>query len=716
MMIGGGFALVATLGLVTAFLVVLDHGSKPSTVVADRTAMETAVTAVASGTAPAKPSSAEVTSSTKAASAPSGSASALPFDMPSTATLRASKHKVFAHYMPVLPISLDNKPAASDYYTQKYLDPNGEHGKHRAYGGFLRDRPLPIAPGGADWQLRNARTAIAQATAAGVDGFAWDVQSLSTSAPAWTNGLTLMRAAAGTGFKVALTPDMGVLKSASAASMAAGMAKLAAYPAAYRLGDGRLVVMPFLGNSGSTVAYWRQFNSIMQSQYGIKVALVPIFLNEVSSLPTFSSAVYGASNWGARNPGGNNTTLVNGASAIGRAENVMKTGKIWMQPVSLQDERPRAGIFEEAKASENLRNSWQVAIRSHSDWAQMATWNDFSEGSQMEPTLKRNWVTLDISAYYLTRFKTGTTPKILRDTVYVSHRTQPWAARPSFPQTTLMHLARGIAPVNQAEALGFLTAPGTITVTSGSNSRTCSVPAGVQTCTVALAPGKVTARISRRSAVVTSVTSPFPVTTRPYVQDLQYVAASSRRTASGAPAAATSTRVMAATPVAGSSKSASIGNGQADGEKPTTGVDDKTITLVARGGATPATSFLRFNIPATPAGKKLTGAALRIHTTTAKASVTGGDSRVYLAANSWQESSLTWKVKPAVTTQLVGVLHGARAIDTDYSIALNTAMMTSWAGSQRSFAVTGTTADSLLFRSRRNAFVQTRPTLILTYQ
>jgi glycosyl hydrolase family 71 len=720
--IAGGLG-VALLGVVGVLLAVPGSGDKKAppitTVAADRTASETAVTAVASATAPAKP---KASAKAKAAAAADDSSSALPFDMPATSTLRASRHKVFAHWMATMPISLDNKPSSSDYYTTKYIDPNGEGGRHRAYGGFLRDRPLPVPPGGADWRLRNARTAISQATRAGVDVFAWDVQTLNTAAPAWNEGVTLMKAAEGTGFKVALTPDMGPLKTASAASMAAGMAKLAKSPSAYKLGDGRVVVMPFLGSSGSTSDYWRQFSSIMSGTYGIKVALVPIFLNEVTSMPSFGSAVYGASNWGARNPGGNPTTLVTGATPLGRAANAMKSGKIWMQPVSMQDERPRAGIFEEAKGFENLRSSWQIAIRSKSDWAQLATWNDFSEGSQFEPSVKRNWATLDLSAYYATWYKTGSAPKITRDTVYVAHRTQPHAATPSFPQSKLMKLARGIAPVNQVEATGFLTAAGSITVTSGSNSKTCSVPAGVQTCTVALAPGKVTARISRAGTVTTSVTSPFTVAAKPYVQDLQYVAASSRRTASGAPTNANSTAGSVASsspkPAAGGkdSKSGAVENGQADGSKPGQGIDAKAITLTARGGATPATSYLRFNLPATPAGKKLVGAALRIHTTTNKGSVTGAATNVFLADNVWQEKTLSWKAKPAVTGAPLGTLAKAPAVNTTYRIPLNATTLGSLAGTQRTFAITGTSADSLLFRSRLNAFTETRPTLVLTYQ
>ncbi|MCK2086577.1 hypothetical protein HB860_22010, partial [Aeromonas sp. 3925] len=47
----------------------------------------------------------------------------LPFDMPSTTELRASPRKVFANYFTPLPISIDNRPADSDYYTRNYLSP-----------------------------------------------------------------------------------------------------------------------------------------------------------------------------------------------------------------------------------------------------------------------------------------------------------------------------------------------------------------------------------------------------------------------------------------------------------------------------------------------------------------------------------------------------------------------------------------------------------------
>src|SRR5215204_2976474 len=51
----------------------------------------------------------------------------LPFAMPTKTTLRQSEKKVFAHYFTPYPISLDNKTADLDYYTQNYLNPYGEN-------------------------------------------------------------------------------------------------------------------------------------------------------------------------------------------------------------------------------------------------------------------------------------------------------------------------------------------------------------------------------------------------------------------------------------------------------------------------------------------------------------------------------------------------------------------------------------------------------------
>ena len=118
-----------------------------------------------------------------------------------------SPRKVFAHYMPSLPISIDNKDGAQDYYATEYRTPGGEDGKHAAYGGFLRDRPLPRAHSDRpDWKSVDLLTEISQAKSVGIDGFAVDV--FTTRAESDVTDLILRAAAAEKDFAIMVTADV----------------------------------------------------------------------------------------------------------------------------------------------------------------------------------------------------------------------------------------------------------------------------------------------------------------------------------------------------------------------------------------------------------------------------------------------------------------------------------------------------------------------------
>lgn len=468
------------------------------------------------------------------ASAATAASAALPFDMPSGSTLRASSSKrAFAHYVPSLPVSLDNRDAASDYYTRNLMDPAGEGGKHKAYGGWMRDRPATRAPRSGDWRLADMESEVRSARDAGLDGFILVIYSLpdTGSAQQWENANLLMKAASNvdSGFKIILQPDMtGGLKDRSAGSLAKYMAKLAAYSSAYRI-DGKVVVSPFTAERKS-VSWWKSFKSTMSSTYGKPVAFFPLFQNERTWRSTFDPISYGMANWGNRNPRGNDPVPTHADSPLGRIAAVHKLGQKWMQPISVQDSRPRAGIYDEAQNTTNLRNTWAIATKGNAQFVQYATWGDYPENSVMAPTVKHGKVFLDISAYYLTKWKTGKAPTIVRDTVYLTHRTQKAAARPSYPQTKLMTLRSGSnAARDTVEALTFLKAAGTVKIKVGTASYSCAVDAGVDTCTVPLSTGTVSASVVRSGTTVAAVTSPYKVVSTPYVQDLQYVAAGSRR-------------------------------------------------------------------------------------------------------------------------------------------------------------------------------------------
>src|ERR1700738_4159 len=121
-------------------------------------------------------------------------ANALPFDLPTQAALKASPKKVFAVYTPVFPISLDNLDSGVDYYTEQYLNPNGENSNYAPEGAILRERPLPRAVDPSpEWALNDMKTEVGRATSAGIDGFNYDM--LATDGVVWNRLVLLLRAA-----------------------------------------------------------------------------------------------------------------------------------------------------------------------------------------------------------------------------------------------------------------------------------------------------------------------------------------------------------------------------------------------------------------------------------------------------------------------------------------------------------------------------------------
>ena len=300
------------------------------------------------------------------------------------------------------------------------------------------------------------------------------------------------------------------------------LAELGRSPAAYRLRDSRLVVSPFWAE-GESVTYWANVIATLKNSYGINVAFVPTFLNFKRYASAFAPISYGFSNWGNRSPAANTATSIQ--SNIDLAHSM---GKIWMQPVSVQDERPNQGIYDEAN-TENLRATWTGAANG-ADWVQMTTWNDYSEGTQFAPSQRNNSTYLDLSSYYLVKFKTGAFPKITKDVVYITHRIQRYASLPTYPETKLMQLRSGSSPArNTIEVLTMLTAAATVTAAIGGVQSTYDAPLGVHSGLFDLRNGQHSASVRRDGNITASVTTKYAIVDRPYVQDLQYYAVNSGR-------------------------------------------------------------------------------------------------------------------------------------------------------------------------------------------
>ncbi|MCW2547991.1 MAG: hypothetical protein JWN96_2451 [Mycobacterium sp.] len=143
-------------------------------------------------------------------------------------------------------------------------------GKHAAYGGFLRDRPLaqPVSTQ-ASWQLDNYKKERKTAASAGLDGFTVDVLSVTPGDYNWERLKLLVQAAdeSDPGFKMVMMPDATQADAHDPNQLAAAMAEMAKHPSAYHLPDGRLVVSPF-DPERQGAAWWQSWIKLMHDKYG----------------------------------------------------------------------------------------------------------------------------------------------------------------------------------------------------------------------------------------------------------------------------------------------------------------------------------------------------------------------------------------------------------------------------------------------------------------
>ena len=445
----------------------------------------------------------------------------LPFDRPSDAVLAASKKKVFSHYFSPYPLSLDNLPEASDYYTVNYLHPAGEGGKFQASGGLLRDRPIPQAPvTGADWELQNFEKEIRTARAMGLDGFTFDM--LATTGTQWTRLDTMLTAVERlkTDFRIVLMPDMYTTFTDATQLVDAVVSLAKAHPTAlFKLADGRVVLAPY-GAEKHDNAWWSGALSSLTTA-GVPVAFVPLFSNVpwAAAMKAMKTAVpmVGVAAWGARTP--SSVPAYASAAATAHAE-----GLLWMAPVAPQDMRPKDLAYREAKNSLAFRMQWNDLIAGDADWAQLITWNDYSESTEVSPSLRTQFGFSDLASYYTAWFKTGSAPKIVRDRILYFHRAHSTTAKPDLTKQTggPFVLKEATPASDDIEMLAFLTAPATLEIQVGTRTDRLDAPAGLTSFRVPLAMGKPTFRVVRAGTVVQQVTSTWTIDDAITYQDLLY--------------------------------------------------------------------------------------------------------------------------------------------------------------------------------------------------
>lgn len=432
--------------------------------------------------------------------------------------------KYFAHYFGPYPRSIDNK--WPDYYDREYLKASGEGGRHASYGGLLRDRPLERPPLSGDFRLQDAIWEIKAAQKMGIDGFLVDILSFKGLSYAIYTRLVDAAVQLDSGFKIVPMIDSNGEAAATATPQewALRLGFFMNKKSSYYTRDGRYLITSFYADK-HPANWWTKRLKAAQSVNGEAVAFDAGLL-DASKVTEYTQIADFVGPWSY----GADPARIKEASpeALLMARSA---GIKWMGSAVSQNVRPSQGTFDEAANSEALRASWVRIIHDKADLVEAVTWNDFSEGSQLTPSVARSWAPAAIAAYYAEEWKTGASPIILRDELILSHRAQLLAS-PSFTsgQRSLMKQKTvGVfTPTrNRVEALTYLTAPATVTVTVGAARYTYAAPAGEFVETFPIVLGTVSGSVVRRGAVVAAVTSPFPVVAKPVSQDIQYFFVSS---------------------------------------------------------------------------------------------------------------------------------------------------------------------------------------------
>ncbi|MCW2913981.1 MAG: hypothetical protein JWN52_2049 [Actinomycetia bacterium] len=455
-----------------------------------------------------------------AAAAPTAAATCkpLPFDMPTTSTLRSSKKKVFAYYFPPFPVSVDNKDPSTDQWAT-WLNPLGSNGQYKAIGGLVRDRPYysRAKRTQSNWRQLDFEAEVRQAISQGLDGFIYEHHTSSDNR--W-NQLPAMLAAAKAvdpGFKIMLSPDFPTTAGASPDKLVSDILIAKGHPSLYRLADGSTPIAPFFPDR-QTPAWWDTVRAKLAAK-GMKTVLVPNFVYWPGTGKTeWNSHIYGYTTWGAHWVSGTDTFRKASVEAHAR-------GRIFMSPVELEDVRPKDGRFWEGSNSGLLRSTWEKAIAGNADWVQYSTWNDYSE-SWTAPSKERGYAVGDVGAYYLTWFKTGKAPAIARDALYYFHRGQKTTATYDKTKQTAgpMKIAAGPAATDNVELLAFVKSAGKLVIKQGSDVRTKDVAkAGVVSFTVPMVPGTTPVfQLQRSGKTVQTITSRTPIRKSVTYQDMTY--------------------------------------------------------------------------------------------------------------------------------------------------------------------------------------------------
>mgnify|MGYP006270052169 CR=1 FL=1 len=443
----------------------------------------------------------------------------LPFDMPPYEELVESEKKVFGNWH-VYKISQDNRPAWEDAYTTKWMEVYP--GKRRA----MKQRPIPRPVRQAEnWRVRDKMLEVRLAKAIGCDGFIMNhfghrntrhVEDMLEAAKRVDSPFRILLAQDVVGW--ANNPQRMRERHGSPVSYYTDLYKrFGKHPFAFRR-HGELVISGFMAE-GVTPAQWTAIFDNLRGE-GIETYFAPYFLDFGANHEDYAPVTDMMGHWGP-------TGYQSYRNPSRAAAETHRLHREFLAPIRPQYIRYGAKAFSEAKGSAMLRYSWLRAINDDADWANLCTWNDYSEASEFAPSTGTQYAIYDLTAYYTVWFKTGQRPEIVRDVLYYFHRTQFTDADPSGEPR---YEVRRSEAEDIIELLAFLKEPGTLRIEIGGKTYTRQAPAGVTPFQVPLDYGTPTFTLLREGEPVIEMDSAFTVMDKPVRgHDLLYKSGSSTR-------------------------------------------------------------------------------------------------------------------------------------------------------------------------------------------
>ncbi|MFG2639772.1 DNRLRE domain-containing protein [Streptomyces sp. NPDC048370] len=145
------------------------------------------------------------------------------------------------------------------------------------------------------------------------------------------------------------------------------------------------------------------------------------------------------------------------------------------------------------------------------------------------------------------------------------------------------------------------------------------------------------------------------------------------------------------------------------------GTNYGTSSSLAVRGTSAYESYLRFPLPAAPAGKVLKSARLAVKTTTMTGAGSTDSVSVVPVTGTWAEDTVTYNNRPALGSGPIGSLQGAVDGSTVYSATLNTSAVSAALGGSYSLALTSAGTDPLWLWSSEATAAEGTPQLVLTF-